>query len=57
MANYDTDTHIAEFDTLALCTAGFNTKLETIVNTKNIRHVQIFKNGNEYVYILVVDAA
>jgi len=34
-----------------------NTKLETIVNTKTIRHVQIFKNGNAYAYILVVDAA
>ena len=57
MANYDTDTHMEEFATLALCTAGMNTKLETIVNTKTIRHVQIFKNGNAYAYILVVDAA
>tara|TARA_Y100000593_G_scaffold51160_1_gene96243 strand:+ start:18479 stop:18652 length:174 start_codon:yes stop_codon:yes gene_type:complete len=57
MANYDTDTHTEDFDTLALCAAGLNTKLETIVNTKTIRHVQIIKHGNAYAYILTVDAA
>ena len=57
MANYDVDTHTESFSTLALCTAGLNTKLETIVNTKTIRHVQIFKDGIEYAYILTVDAA
>ena len=31
--------------------------LETIVNTKTIRHVQIFKDVIEYAYILTVDAA
>ena len=57
MANYDVDTHTESYATLALCTAGLNTKLETIVNTKTIRHVQIFKDGIEYSYILTVDAA
>ncbi len=57
MANYDVDTHTESFATLALCTAGLNTKIETIVNTKTIRHVQILKNGVEYAYILTVDAA
>ena len=57
MANYDTDTHANEYSTLALCAAGLNTKLETIVNTKTIRHVQIIKHGNAYAYILTVDAA
>ena len=57
MANYDVDTHTESYATLALCTAGLNTKLETIVNTKTIRHVQIFKDGIEYAYILTGDAA
>jgi hypothetical protein len=57
MANYDTDTHSNEYGTLALCAAGLNTKIETIVNTKTIRHIQIFPDGNQYSYILVVDAA
>tara|TARA_R100000656_G_scaffold26649_1_gene23548 strand:- start:162 stop:335 length:174 start_codon:yes stop_codon:yes gene_type:complete len=57
MANYDTDTHTENFDTLALCAAGLNTKIETIVNTKTIRHTQIIKHGNAYAYILTVDAA
>mgnify|MGYP003149374322 CR=1 FL=1 len=57
MANYDTDTHTASFATLVLCAAGLNTKLETIVDTKTIRHMQIFKDGVEYAYILTVDAA
>ena len=57
MANYDTDTHSNEYGTLALCAAGLNTKIETIVNTKTIRHAQIIKHGNAYAYILTVDAA
>jgi|TARA_E500000305_G_C4020245_1_gene238257 hypothetical protein len=57
MANYDVDTHTETFKTLALCAAGFNTKLETIDNTKTIRHAQIFKDGNGYAYILTVNAA
>ena len=57
MANYDTDTHSNEYGTLALCAAGLNTKIETIVNTKTIRHAQIIKHGNADAYILTVDAA
>ena len=41
MANYAVDDHTETANDLAGCLALLETKLETIVNTKTIRHVSI----------------
>ena len=43
-------------DDLAGCLALLETKLETITNTKTIRHLSIHKVGAKFAYALVVDA-
>ena len=43
-------------DDLAGCLALLETKLETITNTKTIRHISVHKVGAKFAYALVVDA-
>jgi len=58
MANYAVDDHTEEAATLAAVLAKLETKLETIVNTKNIRLMTVQQIGaSVWSYALVVDAA
>jgi len=57
MANYAVDDHTETADNLGACLALLETKLETIDNTKTIRHLSIHKVGAKFAYALVVDAA
>jgi hypothetical protein len=57
MADYDVDDWTETADTLPACLALLETKLETIDNTKTIRLVDVVKNGNQWSYYLIVDAA
>tara|TARA_R100000951_G_scaffold90353_1_gene78599 strand:- start:8 stop:181 length:174 start_codon:yes stop_codon:yes gene_type:complete len=57
MATYAVDDHTESASTLTACLALLETKLETIVNTKTIRLVDVYKNGNSWSYALIVDAA
>ena len=56
MANYAVNDFTERADNLAECLTLLETKLETIVNTKTIRHVSIHKVGAKFAYALVVDA-
>ena len=56
MANFAVDDHTETADDLAGCLALLETKLETITNTKTIRHLSIHKVGAKFAYALVVDA-
>ena len=57
MADYDVDDWTETASTLPACLALLETKLETIVNTKRIRLVDVVKDGNQLSYYLLVDAA
>jgi|14_taG_2_1085336.scaffolds.fasta_scaffold61977_2 hypothetical protein len=57
MADYDVDDWTETASTLPACLALLETKLETIVNTKTIRLVDVVKDGNQWSYYLIVDAA
>ena len=57
MANYAVDDHTETADNLGACLALLETKLETIDNTKTIRHLSIHQVGAKFAYALVVDAA
>ena len=56
MANFAVDDHTERADSLAACLALLETKLETIANTKTIRHISVHQVGTKYEYALVVDA-
>ena len=57
MANYAVDDHTEEAATLAAVLAKLETKLETIVNTKNIRLMTVQQIGaSVWSYALVVNA-
>ena len=56
MANYAVNDFTERADDLAACLALLETKLETITNTKTIRHLSIHKVGAKFAYALVVDA-
>ena len=58
MANYAVDDHTEDAATLAAVLALLETKLETIVNTKTIRLMEVTQVGaSVWSYALVVDAA
>ena len=58
MANYAVDDHTEDAATLAAVLALLETKLETIVNTKTIRLMEVTQVGASlWSYALVVDAA
>ena len=58
MANYAVDDHTEDAATLAAVLALLETKLETIVNTKTIRLIEVTQVGaSVWSYALVVDAA
>ena len=56
MANYAVDDHTESASTLTACLALLEIKLETITNTKTIRLMDIYKDGNQWTYALIVDA-
>jgi len=56
MALYAVNDFTERADNLAACLALLEAKLETITNTKTIRHLSIHKVGTKYEYALVVDA-
>ena len=56
MANYAVNDFTERADNLPECLTLLETKLETITNTKTIRHLSIHKVGTKYEYALVVDA-
>jgi len=58
MANYAVDDYTEDAATLAAVLALLETKLETIVNTKTIRLIEVTQVGASlWSYALVVDAA
>jgi hypothetical protein len=56
MALYAVNDFTERADNLAACLVLLENKLETITNTKTIRHISIHKVGTKYEYALVVDA-
>ena len=56
MANFAVNDFTETADDLAGCLALMETKLETITNTKTIRHISVHKVGAKFAYALVVDA-
>ena len=56
MANFAVNDFTETADDLAGCLALLETKLETITNTKTIRHISVHKVGAKFAYALVVDA-
>ena len=55
MADYAVDDFTETAVDLAACLALLEAKLESIVNTKTIRHISIHKVGNKFQYALIVD--
>ena len=56
MASYDVDDHTGMYASLALCAAAIETKLDAIDTGKTIRLLEVFQVGNQWAYILIVDA-
>ena len=54
MANYAVDDHTGIENSLALVAAAIETKLETIVNTKVIRLLEVYQIGNQWGYCLIL---
>ena len=54
MANYAVDDHTGIENSLALVAAAIETKLESIVNTKVIRLLEVYQIGNQWGYCLIL---
>ena len=56
MTNFAVNDFTETANDLAGCLALLEIKLETIANTKTIRHISVHKVGAKFTYALVVDA-
>jgi hypothetical protein len=54
MVDFAVDNHTGIENSLALVAAAIETKLESIVNTKVIRLLEVYQIGNQWGYCLIL---
>lgn len=54
MADFVAENHTGIENSLALVAAAIETKLESIVNTKVIRLLEVYQIGNQWGYCLIL---